>query len=109
MTIVGVRLVEILRSKPAAQMSYQIGFCLWLLSFEESIANEINKCVRCLMCICLSHIILTPRKYDVIPLLVEVAQEAVKEKVIRVIVATFRVCFYFSRRSRNIPFTFFTF
>ena len=32
------------------------------------------------------------RKYDVIPVLVEVAQNAVKEKVIRVIVATFRVC-----------------
>lgn len=34
---------------------------------------------------------LLPRKYDVIPLLIDVAQGAVKEKVIRVIVATFRV------------------
>jgi hypothetical protein len=31
------------------------------------------------------------RKYDLIPLLIDVAQGAVKEKVIRVIVATFRV------------------
>jgi hypothetical protein len=31
------------------------------------------------------------RTYDVIPLLTEVAQGAVKEKVIRVVVATFRV------------------
>lgn len=31
------------------------------------------------------------RKYDIIPLLLDVAQGAVKEKVIRVIVATFRV------------------
>lgn len=31
------------------------------------------------------------RKYDIIPLLTDVAQAAVKEKVIRVIVATFRV------------------
>lgn len=31
------------------------------------------------------------RKYDVIPTLVEVAQNAMKEKVIRIIVATFRV------------------
>lgn len=30
------------------------------------------------------------RKYDIIPLLVDVAQAAVKEKVIRVVVATFR-------------------
>jgi len=33
------------------------------------------------------------RKYDVIPLLTDVAQGALKEKVIRVIVATFRVEF----------------
>ena len=31
------------------------------------------------------------RKYDVIPRLMDVAQSAVKEKVIRVVVATFRV------------------
>lgn len=31
------------------------------------------------------------RKYDIIPLLIEVAQAAAKEKVIRVIIATFRV------------------
>jgi V-type H+-transporting ATPase subunit H len=31
------------------------------------------------------------RKYDVIPVLTDVAQAAVKEKVIRVVVATFRV------------------
>lgn len=31
------------------------------------------------------------RKYDIVPLLTDVAQNAAKEKVIRVIVATFRV------------------
>jgi len=31
------------------------------------------------------------RKYDVIPVLIETAKSAMKEKVIRVIVATFRV------------------
>lgn len=35
------------------------------------------------------------RKYDIIPLLTEVAQVAVKEKVTRVIVATFRVGTWF--------------
>nr|GAT55484.1 v-type proton ATPase subunit h [Mycena chlorophos] len=65
-------LVEILKHKPGPQMSYQVAFCLWLLSFEQNIAAEINK------------------KYDIIPLLIDVAQGAVKEKVIRVIVATFR-------------------
>jgi hypothetical protein len=38
----------------------------------------------------------TTRKYDVIPLLISIAQAAVKEKVIRVIVATFRVEFLVS-------------
>ncbi|KAJ7871511.1 ATPase V1 complex subunit H [Mycena olivaceomarginata] len=65
-------LVEILKHKPGPQMSYQVAFCLWLLSFEQNVAEEINK------------------KYDIIPLLIDVAQGAVKEKVIRVIVATFR-------------------
>ncbi|KIJ60597.1 hypothetical protein HYDPIDRAFT_116892 [Hydnomerulius pinastri MD-312] len=64
--------VEILRHKPGPQMSYQVIFCLWLLSFEQDVAEQINK------------------KFDIIPLLIAVAQAAVKEKVIRVIVATFR-------------------
>jgi len=53
-------------------MSYQVAFCLWLLSFEQDVSDQINQ------------------KYDIIPLLIDVAQGAVKEKVIRVIVATFR-------------------
>ncbi|KAF8874637.1 armadillo-type protein [Gymnopilus junonius] len=64
--------VDILKRNPGPQMSYQVAFCLWLLSFEQNISEQINK------------------KYDVIPVLVEVAQNAVKEKVIRVIVATLR-------------------
>ncbi|TFK67880.1 ARM repeat-containing protein [Pluteus cervinus] len=64
--------INILKHQPSPQMSYQVGFCLWLLSFEQNIAGEMNK------------------QYDVIPLLIEIAQGAVKEKVIRVIVATFR-------------------
>ncbi|KZV73360.1 ATPase V1 complex subunit H [Peniophora sp. CONT] len=65
-------LVDIMKSKPGPQMSYQVGFCFWLLSFEQNIAQEINK------------------KFDIIPLFVDVAKAAVKEKVIRVIIATFR-------------------
>ncbi|RXW20737.1 hypothetical protein EST38_g5096 [Candolleomyces aberdarensis] len=64
--------VDILKKNPGPQMSYQIAFCIWLLSFEQNIAEQINK------------------RYDIIARLVEVAQEAVKEKVVRVIVATFR-------------------
>ncbi|KAK0448379.1 armadillo-type protein [Desarmillaria tabescens] len=47
-------------------------FQLWLLSFEQNIAEQFDK------------------KYDIIPLLIDVAQGAAKEKVIRVIAATFR-------------------
>ncbi|KIM49008.1 hypothetical protein M413DRAFT_21307 [Hebeloma cylindrosporum] len=65
-------LVEILKRNPGPQMSYQVAFCFWLLSFEQNIAEQINK------------------KYDIIPILPQVAQTAVKEKVIRVVVATFR-------------------
>lgn len=64
--------VDILKQNPGPQMSYQVAFCLWLLSFEQNISEQINK------------------QYDIIPKLIEVAQGAVKEKVIRVIVATFR-------------------
>jgi len=64
--------VEILKAKQGPQMYYQVAFCFWLLTFEQNIAEEINK------------------KYDIVPLLITVAQHAVKEKVIRVIVATFR-------------------
>lgn len=65
-------LVETLKSNNNPQMNYQVGFCFWLLTFEEDIAEQINK------------------KYDVIPLFISVAQAAAKEKVVRVIIATFR-------------------
>ncbi|KAI9356848.1 armadillo-type protein [Pilaira anomala] len=60
------------KSASTPQIQYQIIFCLWLLTFEKEIAAEINQ------------------KYDVIPLLVEIAKSAVKEKVIRVSIATLR-------------------
>ncbi|KAF8519318.1 ATPase, V1 complex, subunit H [Hysterangium stoloniferum] len=65
-------LVEILKSNPGPQMSYQVGFCLWLVTFEQEVAEKINA------------------KYDIIPVLTDIAQSAVKEKVVRVVVATFR-------------------
>ena len=82
-------LVDIIKNKPGPQMCYQIAFCFWLLTFEQDIAEEINKFVLQL------HFSIETethdgRKYDIIPLLTDVAQAAVKEKVIRVIVSTFR-------------------
>ncbi|KAI8880611.1 ATPase V1 complex subunit H [Backusella circina FSU 941] len=60
------------KSASTPQLQYQIIFCLWLLTFEKEIAANINE------------------KYDIIPLLVEISKSAVKEKVIRVSVATLR-------------------
>lgn len=75
-------------------MQYQIIFCLWLLTFESEIAAQINQYVRIygsnksLQILTLSFPL---RQYDIIPTLVEIAKAAVKEKVIRVSIATLRV------------------
>lgn len=37
------RLVDILKHSPTPQMSYQVGFCLWLLTFEQEVAEQIQK------------------------------------------------------------------
>jgi V-type H+-transporting ATPase subunit H len=54
------------------QLVYQVVFCFWLLSFETDIAAELNT------------------KFGIVPVLIDVARNAVKEKVVRVIVATLR-------------------
>ncbi|KAG1049647.1 hypothetical protein G6F43_008036 [Rhizopus delemar] len=64
--------LSINKTSSTPQIQYQIIFCLWLLTFEKDIAAQINE------------------KYDIIPLLVEIAKSAVKEKVIRVSIATLR-------------------
>ncbi|KAG8812638.1 H(+)-transporting V1 sector ATPase subunit H [Serendipita sp. 399] len=63
-------------SDPGPQMTYQVSFCIWLLTFETEVAKDINKWKL-------------KRQYDIIPILTEAAQSAVKEKVFRVILATF--------------------
>ncbi|GJN94616.1 hypothetical protein Rhopal_007699-T1 [Rhodotorula paludigena] len=64
-------LVQLLRTDPSPQMQYQLGFCFWLLTFDQTIAEQIN-----------SH-------YNLIPLLLDLSKRAIKEKVIRVVVASF--------------------
>jgi len=65
-------LIDIAKSNVSPQMNYQVAFCFWILSFDPEIARVISK------------------KYDIVNVLTKVAKTAVKEKVIRVIVATFR-------------------
>ncbi|GAA6061538.1 hypothetical protein JCM10212_002745 [Sporobolomyces blumeae] len=65
-------LVHLLKSNPSPQMQYQLGFCFWLLTFDGPIAESINS------------------KYNLIPLLLDLARAALKEKILRIVLSTFR-------------------
>lgn len=80
------------------QMQYQVTFCLWLLTFNEQIANKIQnrsvvdfafvyftayKTTRLYCIIFYSHM--------VIPVLSDILNATEKEKVKRIILATFKV------------------
>ncbi|KDE02395.1 V-type H+-transporting ATPase 54 kDa subunit [Microbotryum lychnidis-dioicae p1A1 Lamole] len=65
-------LVQLLKTNPSAQMQYQLGFCFWLLTFDTPIAEKINA------------------RRNIIPLLADLARQALKEKVIRIVVAALR-------------------
>ncbi|CAD6581082.1 MAG: H(+)-transporting V1 sector ATPase subunit H [Tremellales sp. Tagirdzhanova-0007] len=65
-------LIKSLKTNPNPQAQYWAICCLWQLSFEQVAAEGMDK------------------KYDVIALLMNVAKAAVKEKVTRVVIATFR-------------------
>lgn len=70
---VGVQsLVDLLKSNTGSQMQYQVIFCFWLLTFDDKIADEIDG------------------KYHLIPLLVTISRTAIKEKVLRISLSTFR-------------------
>ncbi|KAI9197525.1 armadillo-type protein [Polychytrium aggregatum] len=65
-------LVDILkRGNPSAQMQYQVIYNFWLLSFDEDVAAEIQ------------------RKHDIVPVMIDIAKSAIKEKVVRVVISTF--------------------
>jgi V-type H+-transporting ATPase subunit H len=83
-------LFKALKSNPNPQAQYWAISCLWQLSFERVAAEGMDKCVGSLKA--LPELVLTDdRKYDVMAVLTNVAKAAVKEKVTRVVVATFRV------------------
>lgn len=85
------RLVQLLRTNPGSQMQYQLGFCFWLLTFDTAIAEQLNSFVCPLLFVTIPLTHYPPRsKYNIIPLLSDLARQAVKEKVIRIVVAAFR-------------------
>ncbi|TPX32306.1 hypothetical protein SeMB42_g07636 [Synchytrium endobioticum] len=66
-------LVDVLRKgAPNAQMQYQVIYCLWSMTFIPEIAQEIQ------------------RKHDIMPALIDIVKSAIKEKVVRVVVATLK-------------------
>ncbi|XP_041361285.1 V-type proton ATPase subunit H-like isoform X2 [Gigantopelta aegis] len=58
-------------SKVGFQIQYQLTFCLWCITFNSTLAEKVNK-------------------YNIIPILADILSESVKEKVTRIILATFR-------------------
>ncbi|CAE6415985.1 unnamed protein product, partial [Rhizoctonia solani] len=67
-------LVKILKGPPVPvpQTAYLASYAIWLLSFDQAVSEGVNT------------------EFDVIPILVGIAQAAGKEKVIRVTIATFK-------------------
>lgn len=76
-------LVSILKKSSAPQKVYELTFAIWLLSFDDEVAKNLD------------------RKCHVISTLVDFAKSAVKEKVIRVIMATFRVSECFIKKNQS--------
>ncbi|XP_042889132.1 V-type proton ATPase subunit H-like isoform X1 [Penaeus japonicus] len=67
-----VTIVQVLSSgKLNFQIQYQLTFCLWVMTFNNAIAEKMNK-------------------YSVIPTLADILSESVKEKVTRITLAVFR-------------------
>ena len=69
-------IIKVLRGKVNFQIQYQLSFCLWVLTFNITIAEKLNA-------------------YGVIPVLADILADAQKEKVSRIILAVFRVSTYF--------------
>ena len=68
----GVRhIMNVLSSKTNFQIQYQLIFCLWIITFNVSLIEKLTR-------------------YNIIPILADILAETVKEKVTRIILATFR-------------------
>lgn len=64
-------LITILSGRVNFQIQYQLTFCLWIMAFNPALAEKMSK-------------------FNVIPVLADILSESVKEKVIRITLATFR-------------------
>merc|ERR1719367_2279994 len=64
-------IVGVLSGRVNFQIQYQLSFCLWVMTFNVTIAEKLNK-------------------FGVIPILADILADAQKEKVSRIILAVFR-------------------
>lgn len=62
---------DLLHGKIGYQVQYQLIFCLWILTYDVQIVNKISK-------------------LSLIPVMADILSDAAKEKVVRIILATFR-------------------
>lgn len=65
-------IMGVLSNKCGFQLQYQMIFSIWLLAFSPQMCEYL-------------------RRYNIIPVLSDILQESVKEKVTRIILAAFRV------------------
>ena len=67
-------IVAILKNRKDLQLQYHTLLVVWLITFEKKIARELNKSIR-------SHrVLLTIRKHDIIPTLIDISKTAIKRK-----------------------------
>ena len=64
-------IMGVLSNKTNFQIQYQLIFCLWIITFNVNLIEKLTK-------------------YNLIPILADILAETVKEKVTRIILATFR-------------------
>ncbi|XP_070534083.1 V-type proton ATPase subunit H-like isoform X2 [Ptychodera flava] len=64
-------IVSVLGSRCGFQIQYQLTFCIWMVTYNAALTAQVNK-------------------YNVIPVLADILHESAKEKVTRIILATFR-------------------
>uniref|UniRef100_A0A6I8RWV4 V-type proton ATPase subunit H n=1 Tax=Xenopus tropicalis TaxID=8364 RepID=A0A6I8RWV4_XENTR len=64
-------IMSVLSNKCGFQLQYQMIFCLWLLAFSPQMCEYL-------------------RRYNIVPVLSDILQESVKEKVTRIILAAFK-------------------
>lgn len=65
-------IMGVLSNKCGFQLQYQMIFSIWLLAFSPQMCEYLRRC-------------------NIVPVLSDILQESVKEKVTRIILATFRV------------------